>query len=130
MNFQSYIIQLDKIAKYLVYYNEYRPHQGLNGQKPVEICRRYLKDENFNSLIIPKFALIVDEKARFVITENDKTTTIDVLVNPKLNLSSVREDDGERNIDFKPQNLIGLSDQEEFETCGFKIKCNIVKSPT
>ena len=48
---------------------------------------------------------------------------IDILINPKLNLSHVREDNGEKDIDFRPKNLIGLSDHEEFETCGFKIKC-------
>lgn len=26
----------DELFKYMIYYNEYRPHQGLNGKKPVE----------------------------------------------------------------------------------------------
>ena len=24
--------------KYMVYYNEYRPHQGIDGMKPAELC--------------------------------------------------------------------------------------------
>ena len=35
----------EELLKYLIYYNEYRPHQGLNGQKPAEVCRKYLEDE-------------------------------------------------------------------------------------
>ena len=26
----------DELFKYMIYYNEYRPHQGLNGKKPVK----------------------------------------------------------------------------------------------
>lgn len=35
----------EELLKYLIYYNEYRPHQGLNGQKPAEVCREYLEDD-------------------------------------------------------------------------------------
>ncbi|SFT12521.1 integrase core domain-containing protein, partial [Mucilaginibacter polytrichastri] len=28
----------DELLKYLVYYNWERPHQGINGKKPIEMC--------------------------------------------------------------------------------------------
>ena len=28
----------EELYKYMIYYNEYRPHQGINGLKPVEVC--------------------------------------------------------------------------------------------
>lgn len=35
----------EELLKYIVYYNEYRPHQGIEGKKPVELCAKRL-DEN------------------------------------------------------------------------------------
>lgn len=32
----------EELLKYLVYYNEYRPHQGINGMKPAELCDKRL----------------------------------------------------------------------------------------
>ena len=37
---------VDELFKYMVYYNEYRPHQGLNGKKPVDyVEKQQLKNE-------------------------------------------------------------------------------------
>lgn len=47
---------------------------------------------------------------------------VELLDNPKLNLSKVREDDGNNNLTFLPKNLIKLNDQEEIKVCGFLIK--------
>ena len=35
----------EELFKYMVYYNEYRPHQGIDGMKPAELCSKKL-DEN------------------------------------------------------------------------------------
>lgn len=29
----------EELLKYLIYYNEYRPHQGIDGKKPAELCK-------------------------------------------------------------------------------------------
>lgn len=34
----------EELYKYMVYYNEYRPHQGIDGKKPAELCERRLID--------------------------------------------------------------------------------------
>lgn len=32
----------EELLKYMVYYNEYRPHQGIDGKKPAELCKEKL----------------------------------------------------------------------------------------
>lgn len=32
----------EELFKYIVYYNEYRPHQGIDGKKPAELCNKRL----------------------------------------------------------------------------------------
>ena len=32
----------EELLKYIVYYNEYRPHQGIDGKKPAELCKEKL----------------------------------------------------------------------------------------
>lgn len=32
----------EELLKYMVYYNEYRPHQGIDGMKPAELCKKRL----------------------------------------------------------------------------------------
>ena len=32
----------EELLKYIVYYNEYRPHQGIDGMKPAELCSKRL----------------------------------------------------------------------------------------
>jgi len=44
------------------------------------------------------------------------------LDNPKFNLSAYNEW-GKTNIKFMPKNIVKLMDGEEFETCGYTIKC-------
>ena len=36
----------EELYKYMIYYNEYRPHQGINGLKPVEVCMNILGNSN------------------------------------------------------------------------------------
>ncbi len=35
----------EELLKYIVYYNEYRPHQGIDGMKPAELCNKRLRNE-------------------------------------------------------------------------------------
>ncbi len=32
----------EELFQYMVYYNEYRPHQGIDGMKPAELCNKRL----------------------------------------------------------------------------------------
>lgn len=32
----------EELLKYIVYYNEYRPHQGIDEMKPAELCKKRL----------------------------------------------------------------------------------------
>lgn len=51
----------------------------------------------------------------------------ELLDNPRLNLSKFREDGCEKVLTFVPKNLVLLSDNEIFESAGFKIK--MIKTP-
>lgn len=46
----------------------------------------------------------------------------DILTNPRLNLSNIREDGDERILDFSPNNIILLDDGEKFNVAGFEIE--------
>ena len=48
---------------------------------------------------------------------------LDILINPELNLSCEDVDWLTHELIFKPKSLILLTDNEEFEVSGFKIKC-------
>jgi transposase InsO family protein len=37
-----------ELYKYMIYYNEYRPHQGINGKIPANYCKEFYKNENKN----------------------------------------------------------------------------------
>ena len=47
---------------------------------------------------------------------------LELLDDPKLNLSKFREDGDDTVLDYKPEKLITLGDYEEFEVAGFKIQ--------
>ena len=47
---------------------------------------------------------------------------LELLTEPKLNLSRFREDGDDTILDYKPNNLITLGDNEEFVVAGFKIR--------
>ena len=34
----------EELFKYMIYCNEYRPHQGIDGMKPAELCNKMLEE--------------------------------------------------------------------------------------
>lgn len=52
---------------------------------------------------------------------------VELLSNPKLNISAFREDESKHLCNFVPKNLVQLTDNESFEVIGYKIQ--MIKTP-
>lgn len=52
---------------------------------------------------------------------------IELIQNPKLNISQFREDGSNQILTFLPKNIIALTDNEQFSCCGFTIV--MIKTP-